>query len=304
VKVVGGDFQAQALQAQLNKEASIQRLCLITAEEMRGPTVVFAGSVFAMHGVTHYLNNNYGIPAVEVWGDQDDEERAEALRKFKAGQAKVLVNCVVVSVGFDYPPLETAILGRPTRSRSFWLQCVGRLTRPLAGVVDFDGSTPESRIARIKASAKFNFKLVDCTAGSLDQSIITSVDMFCEGDEETKKAVKQAAEKAPLTPEEMAELAAKQAARVAAAKQIEAMRQATTGRGMGVVRSQQIDLTGRSNASVGTWRNPLKGRYHHVKLGALPHSYVKWASTETKGWVRELFLKEMRRRNAKARSAG
>lgn len=299
VKVVGGDYAQQALQDQLNKEANLQRLCMITAEEMQGPTVVFCGSVFAMHGVNHYLNNNYGIQSVEVWGQQDEDERREALRRFKSGEAKVLCNCVVVSVGFDFPPTETLILGRPTRSRSFWLQCVGRATRPLAGVVDFAGSTPESRIAAIAASAKPRFKIVDCTDGSLDQSLVTAVDMFCGGDAAVKKAVKQAAEKAPLSPEEMAELAAKEAAKIAAAKQIEEMRRNTHGRGEGRVSGQDIDLSGRSVRSVGTYRNPLRGRFHHVKLGALPDHYVSWAASNTKGWVRTLFQKEVRRRDEK-----
>lgn len=299
VKVVGGDFAQQALQNELNKEASLQRLCMITAEEMQGPTVVFCGSVFAMHGVCHYLNNNYGIPAVEVWGDQDEDERREAFRKFKSGEAKVLCNCVVVSVGFDFPPTETLILGRPTRSRSFWLQCVGRATRPLAGVVDFDGSTVESRLAAIEASGKRRFKLVDCTPGSLDQSILTSVDMFCTADEKVKKAVKQAATQSPLTPEEMAELAAKEAAKIAAAKQIEEMRRNTQGRGAGRVSGQEIDLAGKANRSVGTYKNPLRGKYAGVKMGALPDGYLHWAVGSTHGWVQQLFRKEIRRRDEK-----
>jgi hypothetical protein len=35
VKVVGGDFAQQALQLELNKEANLQKLCLITSQEMR-----------------------------------------------------------------------------------------------------------------------------------------------------------------------------------------------------------------------------------------------------------------------------
>jgi superfamily II DNA or RNA helicase len=299
VKVVGGDFAQEALQRELNKEANLHRLCMITAEEMQGPTVLFCGSVFAMHGACDYLRNNYGIKAVKVWGKQPEEERNEALRQFKCNEAQVLVNCVVVAVGFDFPPTQTLILGRPTRSRSFWLQCVGRAARPLAGVVDFAGSTPDSRRAAIAASAKPHFKIVDCTTGSMDHGLITAVDMFVSGEKAVKDAVKQAAAERPLSDDELRELAAKEAAKIAAAKQIEEMRRNTQGQAAGRVATLEVDLSARSIQRVGTYTNPLKGKYAGYKLGALPGFYVDWAASNTKGWIRALFIKERARRHAK-----
>lgn len=296
VKVVGGDFHQQQLQAELNKEANLHRLCMITAEEMEGQTVLFTGGVFQMHGATKYLNDNYGVKAVEVWGTQPEEERNESLRQFKSGEARVLVNCQVVAVGFDYPPTATLVLGRPTRSRSFWLQCVGRATRPLAGVVDFAGSTAESRIAAIAASGKRHFKIVDCTTGSLDHSLITSVDMFCDGNEEVKKEVKQAAAKQPLTAEEMAELSAQVAAKIASAKAIEEMRRNTHGRGQGRIDGQHVDLAFRSTRSVGTYKNPINGKFAGMRMSELPDYYVQWGAKELKGWPRAVFTKEKERR--------
>lgn len=303
VRIVGGDFNQTQLQHELNKEANLHRLCMITAEEMQGPTVLFTGGVFQMHGATKYLNDNYGIPAVEVWGKQPEEERTEALRKFKAGEAKVLVNCQVVAVGFDFPPTQTLILGRPTRSRSFWLQCVGRATRPLPGVVDFPGSTIETRIAAMRASSKPNFKIVDCTTGTLDQSLITSVDMFVEADDEVKKVVKRQAAAAgePLTPDQLAELAAKEAAKIAAAKQIEEMRRNTHGRGTGRIAGQSVDLSAGSKRCVGTYTNPLRGKFAGQKMSQLPDHYISWACKNPglRGWVRNVFSKEKDRRNGR-----
>ncbi|NBW17164.1 MAG: hypothetical protein EBR82_55220 [Caulobacteraceae bacterium] len=166
---------------------------------------MFTPSVASAKAVCHYLSNNYEVPSTYVYGTMPDEERAEALRRFKTREVQVLVNCQVVAVGFDYPPTQTLILGRPTKSRSFWLQCVGRATRPLPGTVDFAASTPESRRAAIAASAKPHFKIVDCTDSSLDHRLITSVDMFVAGDPAVKDAVKKAALEAPapLTQEEL-----------------------------------------------------------------------------------------------------
>lgn len=307
IKIVGGDFQQQALQKELNKEANIQRLCVITAEEMEGQTVLFTASVASSKAACHYLNHNYGVPAVFVYGTQPEEERNDALRAFKSGQAKVLCNCQVVAVGFDYPPTATLILGRPTRSRSFWLQCVGRATRPLPGVVDFEGSTPDSRRAAIAASAKKHFKIVDCTTGSIDHSLVTSVDMFCPADEEVKKVVKKAAAESakPLSPEELAEIAAKEAERVACAKALEAMRRATEGRAHGRVQSQEIDITWKGKRPVGTYMNPLKGKYGGLKVSALPDHYVRWAidNPGIRGWVKGIFCKEWERRHGLTRAS-
>lgn len=301
IKIVGGDFQQQALQAELNKEANIQRLCVITSEEMDGQTVLFTASVSSAKAAAHYLNNNYGVKAVYVYGTQPEEERSEALRSFKSGEAKVLCNCQVVAVGFDYPPTATLILGRPTRSRSFWLQCVGRATRPLPGVVDFDGSTPAARHISIAASAKKHFKIVDCTTGSIDHSLVTSVDMFCPVDDEVKKVVKKAAaeSKQPLSPEEMAEIAAKEAERIASAKAIEEMRRNTQGRGVGRVSSQEIDITWKGKRPVGTYMNPLRGKYGGLKMSQLPNHYIRWACDNPgiNGWIKGLFSREWERRH-------
>jgi superfamily II DNA or RNA helicase len=302
VTLVGGDFNQSKLQAELNKEANLHRACMICAEEMEGQTVLFAASVFAAQGACHFLKHNYGIQAVCVWGTMPDEERAEALAAFKSKQAKVLVNCQVVAVGFDYPPTATLIMARPTRSRSFWLQCVGRATRPLPGVVDFEGSTVQSRIAAIAASDKPHFKIVDCTSGALDHTIITSVDMFVKSDDPAVKAeVKGAAEKAPLTPEELAELAAKAAEKIASAKLIEEMRRNTHGRGEGRIHGKDVDITWKGVRSVGTYNNPLKGKYAGYKLSELPDHYVHWAAGNEKlnGWIKAMFRKELGRRHGR-----
>lgn len=300
VTVSGGDFNQVQLQAAIEKEANLHRIALITKEEMDGPTVVFTPSVASAKGVAHYLNNNYGIPAVYVYGTQPEEERKDALRQFKAGQARVLVNCQVVAVGFDFPPTSTLILGRPTKSRSFWLQCVGRATRPLPGVVDYEGSDAPGRIARIAASGKPRFKIVDCTDASLDHRLVTAVDMFCTGDKEVKQAVKKAAAQAPepLTQEQIDALAQKELERRMIAQQIEARRQQMIGQARGRLFSEEVQI-GAGRRCVGTYMNPLKGKFAGRQMNTLPDWYLRWAAVNTKGWVSAMFRKERERRNAK-----
>jgi len=299
VRMVGGDFNQSQLQAAVEKEANLHRIAMITEQEREGQTVVFCTSVASARGVCHYLSNNYGVPSVYVYGTMPDDERAEALAAFKSGRVQVLVNCQVVAVGFDHPPTKTLILGRPTRSRSFWLQCVGRATRPLPGTVDFPGSTVESRVASIEASEKRYFKIVDCTPATMDHNVITAVDMFCQASEEVKKAVRKAASAAPLTREEMDALAQRELEKIRIAKEIEARRAATVGRAYGNVVGHEIEIAHGGKRSVGTYRNPLRGKFAGHTMSELPDYYLSWAMQQKNvtGWIRNLFVREKARRN-------
>jgi superfamily II DNA or RNA helicase len=300
VRVSGEDFNQAQLQAAVEKEANLHRIALITSEEMEGPTVVFTPSVASAKGVAHYLNNNYGITAVVVWGTQPEEERNEAILAFKSGRAQVLVNCAVVAVGFDHPLIRTLILARPTRSRSFWLQCVGRATRPLAGTVDFAGSCPDSRRAAIAKSDKPYFKIVDCTDASLDHRLVTSVDMFVVTDDrEVREVVKRAAADSPvpLTQEQLEALAQAELERRSIAAEIERRRMLTRGRASGQVVGQEFHLGG-GQRSPGTYMNPLKGKYAGVRMCDLPEHYIHWACENPglRGWIKNNFLRERKRR--------
>jgi len=299
IQVRGGDFVTKQLQMELNKEATKHRVCVITAEKMEGPTVLFAASVDGAKAYAHYLTHNYNIPATYVYGKQDEEERRENLRAFKTGEAKVLCNVAVCAIGFDFPPTQTLIMARPTRSRSFALQCWGRAARPLPGVVDFPGSTIETRRAARLASAKQYFKIVDCTPASQEHTLVTSVDMFVQMEPAVKREVmlKARQENRPLTPEELAELAAKEAEKIATAKALEEMRRQTIGRATGSVSGREVDVTFRGRRPIGTYMNPLRGKYAGKKMSELPYGYLKWGS-EGVGtpWIRDLFKKELARR--------
>jgi hypothetical protein len=131
--------------------------------------------------------------------------------------------------------------------------------------------------------------------------------MFCTSDdEEVKKGVREAAEKKPLTQEEIDALAAaeaqKKAEKIANAKLIEEMRRNTQGRGEGRIHGRDVDITWRGTRSVGTYNNPLKGKYAGFKLSELPDHYVHWAAGNEKlsGWIRAMFGKELGRRHGRA----
>lgn len=61
--------------------------------------------------------------------DTKPKERDQIVKDFKAGIIQVICNFNILSVGFDYPELDTIILGSPTNSLSLLYQRIGRGTR-------------------------------------------------------------------------------------------------------------------------------------------------------------------------------
>lgn len=87
-----------------------------------------------------------GYSASHIDGTMDDVERDGVLAKFETGEIQILTSCDLISEGFDLPAIEVAILLRPTKSLSMYLQQVGRAIRPSPGkektiVLDHCGNT-------------------------------------------------------------------------------------------------------------------------------------------------------------------
>src|SRR5690606_7344165 len=62
-----------------------------------------------------------------------DHERDGAVARFRRGETLVLSNADLFGEGFDVPAIEAAILLRPTKSLSLYLQQAGRALRPAEG---------------------------------------------------------------------------------------------------------------------------------------------------------------------------
>lgn len=68
-----------------------------------------------------------------VSGDTPKAEREAIINGFKSGAIRVVFNVNVLSVGFDFPDLDTVVLGRPTMSLALLYQQIGRVIRPSDG---------------------------------------------------------------------------------------------------------------------------------------------------------------------------
>ena len=87
-----------------------------------------------------------GYQSHHIDGGMDDRERDGVLRQFEEGTIQVLTSCDLISEGFDLPAVEVAIMLRPTKSLSLYLQQAGRAIRIAPGkektvILDHAGNT-------------------------------------------------------------------------------------------------------------------------------------------------------------------
>lgn len=73
--------------------------------------------------------NNCGIAADSVDGETPNCERERKLALFKSGKIIAMVNCQVLTTGYDFPALDCIILARPTLSLALNYQMIGRCVR-------------------------------------------------------------------------------------------------------------------------------------------------------------------------------
>lgn len=180
----GKDFNEKELNAKLEATETVYEIAEVTARESgRLKTAVYCSSVIEAQLVSERLVDNYGLKSDWICADQKkctDQRRQEVLESFQndPNGTQILCNVGILTIGWDFPGLEHIVMARPTKSLSLYTQIFGRGTRPLEGVVDFDGSTPESRKAAIAASPKPHFRVTDLVDASMEHKIVTSVDVL------------------------------------------------------------------------------------------------------------------------------
>jgi superfamily II DNA or RNA helicase len=97
--------------------------------------VAFTPTVATAHHLAAELCSR-GIPAEAVDGGTDPDLRRAILRRLKTGETQVVVNCAVLTEGFDEPSISCVVVARPTKFHGLYVQMVGRGTRLFPGKKD------------------------------------------------------------------------------------------------------------------------------------------------------------------------
>ena len=129
VKKSMGDFNEKELAALVNTDARNRLVLQSYITYARGLSAIcFAVDVAHAHTLAS-LFNEFGIASVALDGKTHPTTRADVLKQFETGHIKVLVNCELLTEGFDAPHVQCVIMARPTLSYSLYMQMLGRGTR-------------------------------------------------------------------------------------------------------------------------------------------------------------------------------
>lgn len=142
----GADYDEKSLKAEYERSGFynslvdiVKRLLHPKRGGQRNGILVFTRFIKEAQMLAYALDD-----CAVVTGDTPKAERENILRRFKAGEIKVVANAGVLTTGFDYPELDTIVMARPTKSLALWYQIVGRAIRPYQGkigwIVDLCGN--------------------------------------------------------------------------------------------------------------------------------------------------------------------
>ena len=115
-----------------------------------------------------------------VSGETPKEERDQVFSDFKRGTIQHLSNCAIVVEGTDLPSADMIVMGRPTLSRAFYAQAIGRGLRPQPGLVDAVSGKEgaEARRSLIAGSVKKNCAVIDFCGNAGRHSLVTPEDIL------------------------------------------------------------------------------------------------------------------------------
>jgi len=147
VKVRTGDFakgELAEVAAHSRVVQAVGEMVAMAREQGRKSWLVFACGVDHGEKILDNLRAS-GIVSAGVFGTTDKGERARVIDEFKRGAIQCIVNCDVLTTGFDAPAVDLVSMMRPTESTSLYVQMVGRGLRIAEGktnalILDYGGN--------------------------------------------------------------------------------------------------------------------------------------------------------------------
>lgn len=112
-------------QAMAITQAAVGEIIAYGLQQNRKAWLLFAVSVKHAHVITEQLRTS-GIAADVVTGALSQKERNSIISRFKSGELRALVNCDVLTTGFDHKAIDLVAMLRATQSAALYYQILGR----------------------------------------------------------------------------------------------------------------------------------------------------------------------------------
>ena len=172
VRSAGGELNARDLEALVNTPSRNNYIVERWIQEANGlKTLAFC--VDMQHAIDLCSAfRSKGILADFVVSDEKlCPDRKGVINRFRKGDITVLCNVMILTAGFDQSDVACIIAARPTKSKTIYLQQVGRGTRPVCNV-NFD--TQELRLQAIAESAKPKCLIIDVVDSTRRHELINT----------------------------------------------------------------------------------------------------------------------------------
>lgn len=136
IKTTGGDYNEHELEIAIDNPARNKRIVEAYHEYASGrPFLCFSVTVAHAEHIAEAFREA-GIAVEAISGRMTSEERVRTLQAFESGKLQGLVNCGILTEGYDFCPTSCIILARPTKSRALVVQKIGRGLRLAPGKSD------------------------------------------------------------------------------------------------------------------------------------------------------------------------
>lgn len=164
LKTLGGDFRNDELADRLTDSMAPELVAKAYVEHASDRSgLVFTPNVASAYVFCEAFRDQ-GITAEVVHGALPTEERRLIIKRLETGETQVLVNCMVLTEGFDSPIVSCVVIARPTKSSPLYQQMVGRALRL------YDGQTEALILDVVGMSRQHGLaSLVDLSPKELDE---------------------------------------------------------------------------------------------------------------------------------------
>lgn len=176
IRKTAGDYNQGDLERALeNADQPAQTAIAIKEHAADRRTLVFTASV-ALAEETAAEIAALGIRCEWVSGNMPMVDRRAILARFQSGETQCVVNCMVLTEGFDCPEVDCVAIARPTTSRALYQQMVGRGLRNAPGksnclVIDVVGVTQRHDLQTAATLAGVDFSKGAGNGESMMQAI-------------------------------------------------------------------------------------------------------------------------------------